>query len=290
MRLRSDVSSIALVVFAGIPISTPSASAQQQQWASQYVNWKFDGSVKEVWNIDQEVWIPQANSTSYWPTQWGFNGLSYGGYIGLQQASAADQNVRFSIWNATAAEGPQCRKFDGEGIGQTCVLNVKIDPNKFYRLRVWRLDADASGQWWGGWLIETGSRGALVESYIGRIKAPVAAKSIDPGSITNFVENWGPAVVKCGGVPLSIVGFTPPAVNSSGKGSGKYQGSSMYSGSQKAPDNRCSTGNENNGAIISAKPYNFGFANGVMMFLGGTAPQQVLDPRTHPTPPDMPHS
>lgn len=47
------------------------------------------------------------------------------GYLGLQQGdNAATQNVRFSFWNATEAQGTNCRKFDGEGIGQTYVLPV----------------------------------------------------------------------------------------------------------------------------------------------------------------------
>lgn len=41
----------------------------QQQWASQYVMWTFNNDL-DVWNIDQQVWLPQPNATSYWPLQW----------------------------------------------------------------------------------------------------------------------------------------------------------------------------------------------------------------------------
>ncbi len=268
------------------------ASPGQQQWSSQYVNWTFDGKVKEVWNIDQQVWFPQPNNSSYWPVQWTFSGGGdVGGYMGIQQqAVASDQNVRFSIWNATAAQGSNCKPFGGEGIGQTCTLSIQIDINKFYRLRLWRLAEEPDGQWWGGWLIEVGAKGVLTEHFIGQIKAPAGMNTVDPNSITNFVEYFGDSFATCDSVPLSIVGFTPPAVNYNGAGSGSYQGYSSYQGSTKASGNHCVTGKEDNGAFISAKPYNFGFANGVMMFLGGTLGQHMLDPKTHPTPPDMPDS
>jgi hypothetical protein len=267
-----------------------SAHADQQKWSSQYLTWTPDGTVKEVWNIDQLVWIPQPNADSYWPMQWQFARLGSVGYMGLQQADGGSQNVRFSIWNATAASGSSCKAFGGEGVGQTCTLPVKISTGKYYRLRLWRLDADKDGQWWGGWLIEGDGKGGLVEHMIGSIKAPAGATVIDPGSISNFAEYWGDAVPHCAKVPLSIVGFTPPAVNYKGKGTGVYEGHYRYNGSNKASGNHCSTGRENDGALISAKPFNFGFANGVMMFLGGTSAFHTLDPKKHPTPRNMPKS
>ena len=282
--------SACLCALATLSAGMGHAIAGQQQWASQYVNWKSDGRVSEVWNIDQQVWLPRVNDGSYWPMQWGFSGVSYGGYMGLQQSSVNEQNIRFSIWNATAADGPSCKPFGGEGIGQTCTLPVKIETNKFYRLRLWKLDSASDGQWWGGWLIEADRSGALVEHSIGRIKAPPAAKIVDPNTIYNFVEYFGDSRPTCDKVPLSIAGFSPPAMNYNGKGTGTYQGYTSYAGSQRAAGNHCSSGKENNGAFISAMPYDFGFAKGVMMFLGGTPSQHRLDRETHPTPPAMPKS
>jgi hypothetical protein len=255
-----------------------SARADQQQWASQYVNWKADGKVSQVYNIDQEVWLPQPNTTSYWPLQFGFIGVSGGAYIGLQQAdTGGGQNARFSIWNATKATGTNCKPFGGEGVGQTCTLNVTIDPKKFYRLRVWKQNTEADGQWWGGWLIEADSSGKLIEHAIGSIKAPVGASFIDPKSLSNFVEFWGQHITPCKNVPLSVVGFTPPAVNYNGAGTGSYRGYYTYGDSIKAQGNQCTTGGEGDGALITAKPYNFGFSSGVMMFLGGPSTQPILD-------------
>ena len=276
---------ISLIGLAAVGTGIRGVSAEQQLWASQYVNWTFDERVKEVWNIDQQVWFPQPGNSSFWPIQWEFKGMGgVGGYLGLQQQdSAGNQNVRFSIWDASSAQGPNCQPFDGEGVGQTCTLAAKIDTKKFYWLRVWRLAKEKDGQWWGSWLIETDAKGTLTENFIGKIKAPAAATTIDPNSIGNFVEYFGNRFPRCESVPLSIVGFTPPVVNYD-KGTGSYQGYSRYGGSKKAEGNGCTTGKQNSGAFISVKPYDFGFAKGVMMFLGGTLAQHVLDPETHPTP------
>jgi hypothetical protein len=291
MMMKSKVSSWFGVLAALGAIGWPAARAHadQQKWASQYVAWAPDETVKEIWNIDQQVWIAQPNATSYWPMQWQF-AKSVGGYMGLQQAEGGSQNVRFSIWDATAARGSSCEKFGGEGVGQTCTLPVRINAGKYYRLRLWRLEADKDGQWWGGWLIEGDGKGGLIEHMIGEIKAPAGATVVDPGSLSNFVEYWGTAIPHCENVPLSIVGFMPPAVNHKGKGTGDYEGHYRYKGSNKASGNHCSNGQENDGALISANPFDFGFANGVMMFLGGTSASHRLDPKTHPAPRNMPKS
>jgi hypothetical protein len=271
--------SISLVCAAALP-----ASAGQQQWASQYVSWQPDGHASAIYDIDQVVWIPRSANSSFWTLQWGFLGANSGGYLGLQQeGSAEDQTVRFSIWNATKAKGSHCEPFGGEGVGWTCTLAVRIDPKKFYRLRFWK---DVH-RWWGAWLIEADSNGVLTEHLVGRIEAPSGAKTPDPASVTNFVEYFGPDVPLCSSVPLSITGFTPPMLNY--QGSGAYEGAYSYFGSTKAADNHCTTGNEDNGAIISAKPYDFGFANGVIMFLGGTSADQKLSRKRHPTPSPLPN-
>jgi uncharacterized protein DUF3472 len=279
---------LCVVVLVAVGIAPGGAIAAQQKWASQYVHWKSDGQVGEVLNVDQQVWVAKSNDGSYWPMQFGFSGLKHGGYMGLQRKNADDQNVRFSIWNATAAEGESCRTFANEGEGYTCVLPVKIESGKLYRLRLRRLEAVHDGQWWGGWLIEAGRNGALVEHRIGRIKAPAAAKSVNPNGIKNFVEYYGASVPACERVPLSIVGFFPPMMNYNGKGSGTYKGATSYASSKPPAGNICSTGKEDKGAAITATPRSFGSADGVLMFIGGKPGQHVLDARTSPMPAALP--
>lgn len=277
---------LCVVVLLAVGIAPSGAIAGQQKWASQYVRWNSDGKVSEVLNVDQQVWIAKTNDGSYWPMQFGFNGLSNGGYMGLQRKSADDQHVRFAIWNATAAEGPSCRTFANEGEGYTCTLPVKIDARKLYRLRLWRLEAASDGQWWGGWLIEAGRNGDLVEHQIGRIKAPAAAKSVNPHAIKNFVEFYGASVPTCDRVPLSIVGFFPPMMNYD-KGSGTYKATMSYAGSKPPAGNICSTGNEAKGAFITATPHSFDSADGVLMFIGGKPGQHVLETKA-PIPSSLP--
>jgi hypothetical protein len=272
-------------------MDSPAAHAHQQSWASQYVNWRLsDPTVTEVWNVDQDVWIPRTANSSFWPLVWDWKGSDSGGYLGLQQQGDGKQNVRFSIWDAKAAEGPNCRTFDGEGLGYTCVRNLTIDTEKFYRYRLYRLTTEPDGQWWGGWLIETDAKGALVEHYIGRIKAPAGTRSVDPGQINNFVEYFGDAVRRCKNVPLSIAGLAPPAVNYGGKGTGIYGGYTLFDHSTKAAGNHCTDGNQGDGAIITAVRDNHFFVAGIMMFMGGTAAQHETDPIRYPTPLELPDS
>lgn len=251
-----------------LSLSMNDATAQQQQWASQYAYWNFEENITDVWNIDQQVWITKSNVSSFWPVQWDWVAKpGVGGYLGLQEQNDGSTNVRFSLWNATASAGTKCRKFGGEGVGETCALTIKIDATKFYRYRVWRLDADKDGQWWGGWLIEADAKGVLKEHFIGKIKVPLDYNKIDIHSISNFVEFFGTTISPCDQVPLSIVGFTPPAVNYKGKG--VYSGYSIFKGSTKASGNICVNGTESNGALVTPFKYNFNFAKGVVMFLGG---------------------
>ena len=271
-------------------VSADVAVAAQQKWASQYVHWTFDNPSLKVWNIDQQIWIPEPNQTSFWPLQWEWIGTpGLGGYLGLQEGGS-EQRVRFSLWNALEASGDDCTEFSGEGIGYTCIAPVKIDTRKFYRLRLWRTHAEADGQWWGAWLIEEGADRELIEHKIAEIKVPPELKEVNPRSISNFVEFYGDALGRCDEVPLSVAGFTPPAVNYRGKGTGIYGGYSKYSRSDTAELNLCVTGQEAQGALISVQPYGFGFAEGALVFLGGHRACHALNPRSHPTPPDMPDS
>jgi hypothetical protein len=283
MKIKWFGALVALTIaFGAMP-----AAADQQKWSSQYVQWSPNApAATDIYNVDQDIWIPKPNNASYWPLQFGIQGVDGGGYIGIQQAwlgpnDPPQYNVRFSIWDAKKAQGANCRPFDGEGIGQTCEIALKLNPNKFYKLRVWKLDDG----WWGGWIMEL-KKGKLVEHLIGKIKAPKGAKFLIADSFSNFVEYYGSAVPKCKQVPLSVAAFTPPAVNY--QGSGAYGGYYSYAGSVRATDNICNAGNENMGAFITPKPYDFGFADGVMMFLGQTPDKHVLSPTKYPTPPALP--
>ncbi len=135
-----------------------------------------------------------------------------GSYMGLQQEGDGRRQVRFSIWGATAfresmVEGAACRRFGGEGVGMTCTIPYAWETGRWYRLRVWMLETDAEGQWWGAWVMDDTGR----EQRVGDIRAP------GPGLITatsSFNEYFGPAAgLSCGHPPPSSVYVYQPLVD-----------------------------------------------------------------------------
>ena len=43
--------------------------------------------------------------------------------------------------------GSGCNSFNGKVVGQTYTLTMKIETDKFYRLRLWRIESLSDGQW-----------------------------------------------------------------------------------------------------------------------------------------------
>lgn len=274
-----------LVLFAIAAVGP--AGAGQQKWAANYLNWSFEGDSSAVINIDQEFWIAQSAPDSFWVFDWTFEDSADGGYVGLQQ-QGLETRARFSIWNATEARGAACETFGGEGVGYTCTLPTALEPGKRYRLRLWRLDADADAQWWGAWLIEQDASGKLVERQIGEIKAPAGSQSIAPDSISNFMEFFGEAVTACRDIPLAVVGFAPPALNADGQGAyGRY---GSFAGSSAPDGNGCKIGDEDNGALVTVVPRDFTPGAGALGFMGATRDAHDTDPAAYPIPPALPPS
>ncbi len=163
--------------------------------------------------LAQRVQITRKAPTSYWAMQWGFTATpNDGGYMGLQtdglrfDRTTGDTAI-FSLWDANATRGANCGAFAGEGTGLSCRIAYGIDPQTDYRYRLWRLDADAQGQWWGAWIMnmKTG-----VDTPVGQIRV-ASAKNLTTTPL-NFSEYWGTAV-PCGEVPVSTAYFTQPAAN-----------------------------------------------------------------------------
>ena len=233
----------------------PDMTGGQQQNANLYSFWDFQGSSVGYWNVDQQMKVLQRARSTYWAMLWNWTGASIGGYVGLQTngqrfgGSTGDTAI-FSLWDATAASGPHCGVFGGEGNGYSCRLAYPISKNTYYRYRLWRLNADSGGQWWGAWIenITTG-----VDTYIGSIQVN-AGYTLATG-VENFVEYFGSSV-PCTNVPVSKVIWTQPAANS--QGGGLYQYGSTYSGMSKGA---CTGG--------SVTPVNLGWTKGVRVRLGG---------------------
>src|SRR5215469_3208994 len=128
----------------------PDMTGGQQQNANLYSFWDFQGSSVGYWNVDQQMKVLQRARSTYWAMLWNWTGASIGGYVGLQTngqrfgGSTGDTAI-FSLWDATAASGPHCGVFGGEGNGYSCRLAYPISKNTYYRYRLWRLNADSGG-------------------------------------------------------------------------------------------------------------------------------------------------
>jgi hypothetical protein len=183
--------------------------------AARYVDWTYPQ--QGFWNVDQTVWVVQKAPSTYWSSNWSWtttHGAATGGYMGIQtngirfDGTTGDTAI-FSLWGANGTRSGQCDTFGGEGTGLSCRMPYTIygDGNS-YRLRVWRLESDAHGQWWGAWIRDS-RRGDL---HIGDIRVPGTSGLMTGPNV--FAEYFGPRV-GCDAVPRSIVNWNHPAYNGS---------------------------------------------------------------------------
>jgi len=243
---------------------------RQQQYANAYVHWDFGYSTDDVWNIDQQIWIAKKASGTQWALVWKWlKDPSHGGYLALQTDDTGQGKVLFSLWNADAAIGDQCVKFSGEGAGYSCRLPFTIQTDRFYRLRINRANTDSEGQWWGAWIIEETPSGTLKEHFLGQIRVAKSFNLIRGNSIENFSEYYGRALPKCCDVPMSVVGFISPAANYYESGTGIYGYYSKFNGGSDPNLNPCKDGNESAGVLFKIDEYDFSFAKGALVFIGG---------------------
>ena len=164
-----------------------------------YYNSNYSG----FWNIDQYMWVEKEAPNTFWAMQWWFEGTGDAGYVGIM--SIAGDYALFSLWNANAASGPNCGTFTGEGDGYHCSIRIHIDPYTFYKFRVWRLDSDPKGQWWGAWI----SGGSINNTFIGAIRVDSSNTLMTiPLDFTEY-----PGVNQCSLIPRSIVNWIPPTFN-----------------------------------------------------------------------------
>ncbi len=252
---------IVVVLFASLfAMSTP-ARAEQQQWAAAYVDWTFEAETPGI-GLSQDLWIAQAASATFFTLNWDFVSGD-GGYIGLQSDETGVGNARFSLWNATAAQGDACRPFDGEGEGMTCVLPIVISPDKVYRVLVTRGEADAQGQWWLGWIEEPGAP----RRRIGSLRVASGLTSVTPASVHDFSEYWGDAVGACRAVPLSAAAFGPPTLILPNGPAAK----GAHPTGRRPDGHRCRTGRERTGAVAGHTSVSVADAPGMLVTLGGDA-------------------
>ena len=170
--------------------------------------------------------VEQKAKASYWAMIWDLPGSEGGGYMGLQTDGNRFDNTTgdtaiFSLWGAKKAEGPGCGKFGGEGTGLSCRLAYPINKARWYRLRVWKVSADAGGVWWGAWILDEST---AKDELIGKIQVPAGQSTMSGHA--NFSEYYGAPVASPRLVPQSIVLWAAPAADQISKG--KYRFNSTF--------------------------------------------------------------
>lgn len=162
------------------------------------------------WNIDYYLWIEKTAPTTFWANQFTILGEdSNVGYLGIQTTTQGDKAL-FSVWDANAAEpftgieGKGCNTFEEEGKGYHCYLPINITQYTYYRLRLWVLDEDDNGQWWGAW-IKNGTDNT--DSFIGKIRVNKENDRVRQES--SWTEYYG-YYSDCNKIPKSIASFLPP--------------------------------------------------------------------------------
>ena len=222
MKQIRKLISIFLILISGILVFTSPGSAA-------WVSWKSDGN--NFWNTDQTMWIEQKASHTFWAQQWSFNTVP--AYMGLQtdgnffNGLPSGELAIFSVWNATDASGFNCGKFSGEGEGYSCRVPFEIYNNTLYMFRVWKLESDPVGQWWGAWVRDGRTNDGV---FIGAIRANTS--DIGMSTPVDWTECFDPSPCN------SVADWTQPVFDYIGNG--KYMYSSILDG----------TGNDRNGIVI----------------------------------------
>ncbi len=173
----------------------------------------YNVSYGSYYNVDQEITPTKLANGTFWALTFGFNELKEGGYIGIQTDynSIGKGLFIFSIWNATEAEKGDNNSyvvdFGGEGVGKSCRISIPLVESNSYRLRIWQLETNTNGTYWGAWIFDN-KEGK--EYFLGKIKTknPTTLSN----RISNFVEYFGDKKT-CDNVPFSKVTFKSVKIN-----------------------------------------------------------------------------
>ena len=174
---------------------------QQHQNGNMYLYYTVSNN--NYHNIDQEITPQTIAPGTFWALTFGLNELSNGGYIGIQTdySDAKKGMFIFSIWNAVeAVKGDKesfTVDFGGEGIGKSCRISIPLIESHTYRLRIWQLESNSSGTYFGAWILD---KSIDKEYFLGKIKTN--KESTLSNRVSNFVEYYGDKK-PCNKVPFS---------------------------------------------------------------------------------------
>lgn len=178
-----------IVLIVGV-FSFTRVAGQQHQNGNMYLF--YNVSNNNYYNIDQEITPQTIAPGTFWALTFGFNELSNGGYIGIQTDYSDTKKGMFifSIWNAIdAVKGDKesfTVDFGGEGIGKSCRISIPLIELHTYMLRIWQLEKNSSGTYFGAWIID---KSIDKEYFLGKIKTN--KRSTLSNRVSNFVEYYG---------------------------------------------------------------------------------------------------
>jgi hypothetical protein len=195
-----------ILFFLGV-FNASLAFSQQHQYGNMYL--LYDALYEKHYSVDQEITPITIAPGTFWALTFRFNEITEGGYIGIQtDYSKVNKGLFiFSIWNAVdAVKGDEesiLVDFGGEGVGKSCRISIPLIETHTYRLRVWQLESDRSGTYYGAWILD---KSIGKEYYLGKIKTN--KQSTLSESVSNFVEYYGEKK-PCNKVPFSQALFYP---------------------------------------------------------------------------------
>ncbi|KAH8690639.1 hypothetical protein BGW36DRAFT_432432 [Talaromyces proteolyticus] len=154
----------------------------------------------------------------YFAQQFGFNGESDVGYIGLQPRPDSGSNsvihAAFSSFvSGTTTDDSNCSDGADGGAGVSCSIEINGDYSHTFDLVV----QNTSGQTWTGTLVDTVTG---QETHIGSWSLPSGASGIKSSQV-GFVEYypWNSGTHSCDQLPKTEVTFGIPTTTNSGAGS-----------------------------------------------------------------------
>jgi|GEM_PF-6781662 len=158
----------------------------------------------EMFNLSQSMWIRSGSSQMRYEITWRWNEWRRGRLwiesdVVKEDGSTGDV-ATFGVFGANGSSGPNCGPVNGDPTIRTCTIPTSITDRSYHRLFVWRLDADAQGQWWGAWVVNRGKA-----HWIGSIRTP-GNSSVIPVTPSVSSEYRG-GRIECDDVPRSSVIF-----------------------------------------------------------------------------------
>ena len=136
-----------------------------------------------AWNVDTWLWPSIISPNVSFTQNFSFTGRLYNmpppgapprgvsALMSLEQGTEGMRQASFTLLTASGARrsmipGAECRTILSGG--RTCAIPYDFRTDRWYLLRIWRLNDTSLGRWWGGWVIDDAGN----ESYIGSILAP----------------------------------------------------------------------------------------------------------------------